>query len=59
MPLSLPNARRRTHTQKMLFNPDDTVRMDGDTATEVRDARDRLPSTPADPGGPPRKVPRG
>ncbi|HEY2516181.1 MAG TPA: serine/threonine-protein kinase [Polyangiaceae bacterium] len=60
MPVALPNLRRRTTTQKMIFSPDDTVRMDGDTTTDVRDARDRLPSAPAEPAVPPRspKLPR-
>ncbi len=35
-------------------SPDDTIRMDGDATNEVRDARDRLSSTPAEPAAPAR-----
>jgi hypothetical protein len=33
-------------------SPDDTVRMDGDQTNDVREARDRLSSTPAEPAAP-------
>jgi serine/threonine-protein kinase len=38
-------------------SPDDTVRMDGDATNDVREARDRLSSTPAEPA-PPARTPR-
>jgi serine/threonine-protein kinase len=54
--LILQNARRRPPK----VSPDDTVRMDGDATNDVREARDRLSSTPAEPALPARapKVPR-
>jgi serine/threonine protein kinase len=51
-----PNIRRRASKT----NPDDTIRMDGDAANAVREARDALPSSPLEPAPPARtpKMPR-
>ena len=46
------NIRRRQ--AKAAVSPDDTIRMDGDATNDVRDARDRLSSTPAEPATPAR-----
>ncbi len=51
MQSAAPRLRRRRGG----VSPDDTVRMEGETAAEMRDVRDRLPTSPAEPAPPARK----
>jgi serine/threonine protein kinase len=51
----LPAIRRRAPKAP---SPDDTLRMDGDATNEVREARDRLSSHPAEPAAPPTRSPK-
>ncbi len=39
-------------------SPEDTLRMEGDVTNELREARDRLPSSPAEPAAPPVRAPK-